>query len=431
MKKVLIITYYWPPAGGSGVRRWLYFSKYFPEYGWHPVVLKPVGAEYPSFDPELNSDVHPDTTILEVPIMEPYNLYKKLVGVKNSKVKPGVLFHGRKPGIREKLGVWLRSNLFIPDAKMLWIKPSCRFLSKYLKKNGVDLIISTGPPHTTHLIARKIARKFDIPWIADFRDPWTKIDFFHKLMLTRIGLKKHKRLEKQVLTDSTLQTTVSWSWKEDFISLGAGNVHVVTNGYDPENYSNLTIDIDAKFSITHLGSMNEDRNQSEFWNAISELISEDSRFRERVLIRLVGDIVPAVDDDLRKYDLVSYCEHIPFLSHKDAIQVIANSRILYLPLNRTPHVAGIVPGKIFEYLAVQRPVFAIGPPDGDLAKILETASNGIICNFGDITGMKASLKLLFERYLNETDRIENDDFKLFSREKLTSQMVHLMESITG
>ncbi len=430
VKSVLIVTYYWPPAGGSGVRRWLNFSNLFHKHGWKPVVLRPLNADYPILDDSLVEEINPETEVVGAKIVEPFKIYAKFIGAKGEKVnQPGVLFQNDHPGIKERLSVWARSNIFIPDAKMLWMRSAVRKADNYLKNNQVDMIISTGPPHTTHLIAKKLKQKHAIPWIADFRDPWTQIDFFHKLKLTKTSLRKHKRLEHEVLTFSDAQTTVSWSWAEDLRKLGANQVHVVTNGFDQENYVSLDGRLDSCFSITHLGSMNEDRNHPFFWKVIRELIEEDDRFKKSIKIQLIGSLVPAVERSLQENELEAYCQKVPFMKHPDAIHTIASSRVLYLPLNDTPNVSGIVPGKVFEYLAVKRPVLAIGPLDGDIAKILKLAGNGVVCGFNDPAKLKDAIRAMFEDFLQKEDLIKSEGYKQFSRERLVQQYIDLMNSV--
>ena len=431
MKKVLIITYYWPPGGGSGVRRWLNFSNLFHDQGWQPVIFRPLNASYPSVDETLGKTIHPQTEIIGSTIFEPFKLYSKFIGAKGKAGNPGVLFTSDKPGLKEKLSVWVRSNVFIPDARMFWIRPAVKALKSYLQNNHVDLIISTGPPHTTHMIAMKVAGKFSIPWIADFRDPWTKIDFFHKLSLSKFALNKHLNLEKKVLTKSQLQTTVSWSWAADFKALGATNIKVVTNGFDSTNACSSPDELDNHFTITHLGSMNDDRNHPEFWKAIRELMNENPEFAKSVKIKLFGEIVSSVKTEIAKNELEAVCEHVAFIPHPDAMKAIATSRVLYLPLNNTPNVDGIIPGKIFEYLAAARPILAIGPETGDSAKILSLANNGIICNFGDFESIKLALISLFSDYQNSNDRVNNSSIEQFSRAELAKQMVGYMNELVA
>jgi hypothetical protein len=217
MKKVLIITYYWPPSGGAGVQRWLKFVKYLREFGWEPIVYTPENPEAPATDTSLLKDIPANITVIKQPIWEPYNLYKGFIGQKKEeKINAGFLSEKKKPGLAEKIAVWIRGNWFIPDARRFWIKPSVKFLSEHLRGNPVDVIVSTGPPHSMHLIALKLKKKLNIPWLADFRDPWTTIDFYDKLMLTKSSDKKHKGLELEVLKNADKVVTVSWNWSKDF-----------------------------------------------------------------------------------------------------------------------------------------------------------------------------------------------------------------------
>jgi glycosyltransferase involved in cell wall biosynthesis len=234
MKKVLIITYYWPPMGGGGVQRWLKMTKYFREFGWEPVIFTTENGEASVVDESMLAEIPSGIETLKVPIWEPFGLYKKLLGKsKDEKIAPGLGQETKGNSTLQKLSIWVRGNFFIPDARMFWIKPSSKFLEKYLKENKIDAIISTGPPHSTHLIAFNVTRENNIPWIADFRDPWTNIDFYHKLMLTGWADNKHKKLELKVLKNANAIVTVSWSWAKDFEKLINRKIDVITNGFDP------------------------------------------------------------------------------------------------------------------------------------------------------------------------------------------------------
>jgi len=218
-KKALIITYYWPPGGGAGVQRWLKFVKYLREFGWEPVIYTPENGEMPVIDSSLEKDVPDGVTVIRRPIWEPYSLYKKFVGAgKDEKINTGFLTEKKRPGLAEKLSVWMRGNLFIPDARKYWIKPSVKFLRSYLKKNPVDVIISTGPPHSMHMIALPLSRELNVPWVADFRDPWTNIDYYKDLKLTKSADRKHHQMEKEVVTGATGIVVVGQRMKEEFES---------------------------------------------------------------------------------------------------------------------------------------------------------------------------------------------------------------------
>ncbi len=220
MKKVLIITYYWPPSGGAGVQRWLKFTKYLREYGWEPIIYTPENPESPNNDSSLEKDIPKNLTVLKTKIWEPYNFYKIFIGQKkDQKVNAAFLTESKKPKKFEKIAVWIRGNFFIPDARKFWVKPSIQYLTTYLKDNPVDAVISTGPPHSMHLIAQGLKKKLNIPWMADFRDPWTNIDFYSKLMLTSFADHKHKRLELGVLNDADVVTCVGQTWLDELEDL--------------------------------------------------------------------------------------------------------------------------------------------------------------------------------------------------------------------
>lgn len=433
MKRVLIITYYWPPSGGSGVQRWLKMSKYFPENGWQPVIYTADGAEYPVEDSSLEKDIAQEAEIIRRKITEPYSFYKKFLGIKkDEKIKAGFINEGKKKSSwKENISVWLRGNLFIPDARCWWIRPSVRFLKKYLESNPVDAIISTGPPHSMHLIAKELHKKFNIPWIADFRDPWTDIDFFSELKLTKNSLKKHHRLQHQVLTEANKVVTVGWDWAKGLESHGAKDVAVITNGYDfniEETAKETALSQD--FSMAHVGIIGAARNATKFWDALGELIKENTleNFNKLLNIRLIGQVDNSVIESIKKNDLEKNVEIIPYIPHEKVIIEQSSSQVLLLFINNSPNAKGIMTGKIFEYMASGRPIFAIGPKDGDTAIILEETKSGCIVDFDDKEGMKRTIVDLFKKYQdNQLVTKKNKIVEKYSRRSLAKEYVNLIE----
>ena len=433
MKRVLIITYYWPPSGGSGVQRWLKMSKYLPENGWQPVIYTAEDAEYPVEDQSLEQDVSPEAEIIRRPIVEPYTFYKKFLGIKKGeKVKAGFINEGtKKAGWKENVSVWLRGNLFIPDARCWWIKPSVRYLKNYLKEHPVDAIISTGPPHSMHLIAKALHKKFNIPWIADFRDPWTDIDFYKDLKLTRYADRKHHRLEKQVLTEATKVVTVSWDCARGLESHGAKNVVVITNGYDfdcpivetfPETsqFDHQT----SPFTMSHIGIIGANRNPETFWQAIAELDLP-------IKIRLIGQVDNSVIESIKRHNIEKYVEIIPYIPHNQVIAEQQKSDVLLLFVNNTPNAKGILTGKIFEYMASGRPILCIGPEDGDSARILTDTKTGITVDFNDNEKMKSVILDLYKKH-QENQLVTNDirAVEKYSRRNLAKDFVKILNDIT-
>jgi hypothetical protein len=431
MKRVLIITYYWPPSGGAGVQRWLKFVKYLRNYGWEPVVYTPENPEAPALDFSLAKDVPESLEVIQQPIWEPYSFYRKFVGLKkHDRISAGFLSENKQPGFTQKVAVWLRGNLFIPDARKFWIKPSISFLTNYLLKNPVDAIISTGPPHTTHLIAGGIKEQLGIPWLADFRDPWTKIDFYDQLMITPLADRRHRTLEQKVLKAADRIVTVSWHWAKDFDALGALNTMVITNGFDPEDFPKVNHEQPDSFLLTHIGSLNKDRNPEFLWKILGEMAGKDENFRRLLRIRFIGKTDFSVFESLERNGLASCSEKIDYVPHDEALNLSACSAVLLLLINDTPNSLGIIPGKIFEYLATRRPILCIGPPEGDSVRIITETKSGQTVNFGDEAGLRTAIEDMFNRYINNEPLKTENNIDQFSRKALTGDIARLLDEIS-
>ena len=429
MKRVLIITYYWPPSGGSGVQRWLKMSKYLPKYGWQPVIYTTENAEYPIVDPSLEKDVSAEAEIIKRPIIEPYTFYKKFLGMKQSEtIKAGFASETQKKGWKERISLWIRGNLFIPDARCWWVKPSVKYLKNYLQEHPVDAIISTGPPHSMHLIALELKKTLNLPWIADFRDPWTEIDFYDELHLTRWADHKQHKLEHQVLTQADRVVTVSWNWARGLGRLGNRNVRIIQNGYDwavkPTVSEKHTSDV---FSLTHIGTIGPARNAPTLWKALQELKSEMEGFGKDLRIKLVGAVDQSVIKDLETCGLMENTELTAHVPHDEVQQIQENSQVLLLLVNDAPNAMGILTGKLYEYLASRRPILAIGPEDGDAAQLLAETKAGQIVGFENKEKMKAIVRDLYQRYLeNGLPDNTNAEVEQYSREALAGEYVRLI-----
>lgn len=433
MKRVLIILYYWPPSGGGGVQRWLKFSKYLPENGWEPIVYAPANADYPYQDQSLEADIPDDLKVIKHTIWEPYQLFSKFSG-KKKRAQAESLFQksDKEQGLKEKLAVWIRGNFFIPDARKFWIKPSVRYLSRWLKENKVDAIISTGTPHSIHLIALRLKRKFGLPWVADFRDPWTKIEYHESLRLSKMAANTHKRLEKAVVTSSDAVVTVSWSWQADMKEIGAQQVATITNGYDPEDFTHEAPQKSGQFLISHLGTFGADRNEEALWKALKTLLETVPGLKQDLKLLFVGRTDPQVIASLKAHGLGAYLETRDYVPHAEAIKIMQMSRILLLPLNNVSfNVMGRIAGKVFEYLAAQTPVLCIGPPEGDSAKILKETGGGVVCDFGQEAQMKAALENWYHQFKAGKLGVDGERYQTYSRPALSQKLAEILNHITS
>jgi len=431
MKKVLIITYYWPPSGGIGVLRCLKFAKYLRTFGWEPIIFTASNANYPSLDPTNNKDIPSNITVIKLKIWEPYGIYKLITG-KNKSANVNNVFYTKeeKPGLAHEISVWIRSNFFIPDARSCWINPSVKFLLKYIKSNPVDAILSNGPPHTNSRIATIIKKKTRIPWLADFQDPWSQIDYFSLLKLTSWSLKKHLKLEQEVFKYSDHITIVSPKWKHDLESIGAKNVTVIPWGFDQDDFKDLRHIKSSKFVISHLGILGYDRRPETFFKAILELKEEESDFEQKISIVLPGQVDFSVQEIIEKNGLNKYVNILGNINRKDALKLMKNSNILLLLLNQQENSKGRIPGKLFEYLACKRPVLCLGDIDGDSAKIITDARAGYVSTYNDLISIKSMILKEFRRFKkgeNQKDVIS--DIDKFSVERTTEDLAKLLTSI--
>ncbi|MFW5974625.1 MAG: glycosyltransferase family 4 protein [Bacteroidota bacterium] len=427
MKRVLIITYYWPPSGGAGVQRWLKFVKYLQAFGWEPVVYTPENPEAPAIDNSLAEDIPEGVEVLKTKIWEPYRWYKKFTGQKpDEKVNAGFLSEKEKPGLAEKVSVWIRGNLFIPDARKFWIKPSVKFLKNYLKAKPVDVIVSTGPPHSMHLIALALKQKTGIRWVADFRDPWTQIDFYHQLQLSKWADRKHRRLERKVLHAADKVVTVSPTCANDLEKISNKKVAVITNGFDPDDFNHLSPAESAYFELLHIGAINKDRNAANLWKALAELCLENEDFRQKLRIKLIGKTDISARKNIKENKLEKHSQIIPYLPHKEAITHSQTASLLLLPLNNTPTVKGIVTGKLFEYFAIQKPILCIGPTDGDSAKIIKETQTGATFDFEDKEGIKNYILATFQK---ESSSFNPGNTAPYNRKVLTGELAAVLDRL--
>ena len=419
--KVLIVTYYWPPSGGSGVQRWLKFVKYLQDFGVEPIVYTIQNPKYPITDTSLENEIPKNITVLKQPIWEPNNLFSFLKK-KNAHESAGFL--NPNPTFFGKILQYIRANYFIPDARKFWVQPSVTYLKKYLLEHTIDVVITSGPPHSLHLIGLKLKKELNIKWISDFRDPWTEIDYFEQLPLTKKSINKHHQLEKEVLKKSDAVIVIGKTMKENFKQFSK-NIHIITNGFDSEIQSSSTV-LDQKFTITHIGLMNADRNPISLWKAISEICEENAGFATEYQIQFVGKIASEVQESIAKYEIKNVLD-IGYVSHNEVTTFQQKTQVLLLCVNNVKSAKGVITGKIFEYLHAKRPILAIGPVDGDLAAILKETNSGVIVNFDDVEILRNEILRMYELYQSNKLTSNSSNIEHYHRRNLTQQLTEIMK----
>ncbi|HET8886627.1 MAG TPA: glycosyltransferase family 4 protein [Salinimicrobium sp.] len=425
-KKVLIVTYYWPPAGGPGVQRWLKFAKYLPKYGFEPVIYTPSNPNYPLIDNTLENEVPEGISVLKNPIKEPYffaNLFSKK---QTTKISSGIISEEKEQSRLQKLMLYIRGNFFIPDARVLWVNPSVNFLTEYIKENNIETIITTGPPHSLHLIGLGLQKKLEIKWIADFRDPWTSIGYHKKLKLSSSSQRKHKHLEWEVLNAMDSIITTSFTTKSEFEKITSKPIRVITNGYDYEKVEKLPLD--TKFTLAHIGSMLSGRNPENLWLALSEIISEDKNFSKDFELKLIGSVSNNVLRSIQKFGLETFVTKKDYVSHKTALEIQRSSQVLLLLEIDSEETKGIIPGKLFEYMVSGRPIIGVGPTDSDIEKIMKETNTGRYFSYSEKPEIKTHLIELFNQFKAGNLKSAPIGLQKYSREALTGDLAQVINN---
>lgn len=424
MKKVLIITYYWPPAGGPGVQRWLKFVKYLPEFGIQPVVYIPENPTYPITDEALAADVSNKAIIVRKKLFEPYALASVFFKGKVKKMSAGIIPNSRKQSFAEKIALWIRGNVFIPDARVFWVGPSVRFLSKYIAENGIDTIITTGPPHSLHLIGRRLREKLGVKWFADFRDPWTTIGYQKDLKLSAFSETIHKKLERKVLRQADRIIVTSKATKTDFARITNKPIDVITNGFDSEAF--VPMPLDTKFSLAHIGSLLSERNPVFLWQVLAELVNEVPGFSEHFELKLIGTLSPEVLESIHLYQLDAFVKNPGYVPHSQAVAQQRSSQVLLLIEINSLHTKSIIPGKLFEYMASGRPILAIGPNGSDFADIIAETNTGVFVDYAAKGKLKSTIIDYYETFLEGDLRANPVGLQHYSRRNLTQKLAALL-----
>ena len=424
-KKVLIVCYYWPPAGGPGVQRWLKFVKYLPDFNIEPIVYVPEGANYPLIDTQLEQEVDSSITILKHKIKEPYGLAKKLAGKRAQTMSSGMIPQVRNQSKWDKILLWIRGNMFIPDARIGWVKPSVAYLTDYLKQHpDIETVITTGPPHSVHLIGLALKKKLPIKWFADFRDPWTTIGYHKELKLSDQAKEKHLALEHEVLNTADHLIVTSKTTRKEFETKTHKPIAIITNGYDVAHLGKIPLD--EKFTVAHIGSFLSNRNPRVLWKAISELRRENPAFKAAFELKLIGKISEDILNTLAEFKLLECTDNRGYVENQEALRQMRASQVLLLVEIDSDDTRAIIPGKLFEYMAAERPILAIGPEESDFFEIIQQTNVGRNALYSEKDKISEILLQYFELYQKQQLQVHAMGLQYFGRKRLTERLVSVL-----
>jgi len=420
-KPILIITYYWPPSGGAGVQRWLKFSKYLPEFGWDPIIFTPENPDFDQKDSSLEKDVNSTVEVLKFPIWEPYGLFKRLSGKKE--LKQGQVLETGNDSLLKKVAVWVRGNLFVPDPKRFWRKPSVDYLMSILETNEIKHVITTGPPHSMHLIGRDLKLKNpSMTWVADFRDPWSQWDILKRMRITSFVWKKHLKLEQEVLKIADAVLATGPSAAEELKALGARRTHYITNGFDRDDLKEETEKPSDKFVISHVGMLSHFRNPENLWLVLNELC-QDEAFFNALSLRLTGILSAEVESSIMRYaKLKEKLTCKPSIPHEQVYGEYLQSNLLLLIQTDSQGATSQLPGKLFEYLSAKRPILAIGRAGNDISGILKATSAGEGFQYDEKDDLKSFILEEFNAWKSKGSRWVFKDIERYGRRSLTQDL---------
>ena len=427
MKKVLIVTYYYPPSGDSGAQRWLYFSKYMRDFGVDATVVSvdPKFASFKRVDEKLCEEID-HLKVIRTKSFELLSLYSYLKsGKKKAAIPQGEV--DTKKGVFTFLSRFVRGSLMIPDARKGWAKYAYKAAKKEVEKGMYDLLITSGPPHSTHLVGKRLKSEFpDLLWMSDFRDPWTDIFYYNDFIRTNSARKKDKALEKEILQKSDFVLSVGPSLiellKEKVPAEMHHKFHTVTNGFDKDKMDAVApLEKDQKVWISHIGILGSHQPYDLFLEAMSGVSA-----KKEIQLNLVGALSEYVIKDFRKLQNVDI--HTPgVVNHKEAISYMKASNLLLLFLPRQKESKLMITGKLMEYAYTGNPILLIGDTESDGAKLIKDRTNvyAFEDNKNNIPDITAALTEIFER-----GQHLDTSFEKYSRKSTTKELCAIIKDIT-
>ena len=401
------------------------FVKYLPEYNIKPILYIPENPNYPIYDYSLNDEVSEKLEIIKNPITEISNI------ISNSKslnlIRSGNIPNPKEQSLFQRLLFFIRGNLFIPDMKILWKNKSIDFIENYLSKTKIDVVITTGPPHSLHLIGYELKKRLNIKWISDFRDPWVNLNYLNRFHLLPSVKRRHKQLRDKVLINSNSVIVTSEKLKKLYKEI-TPNIFKITNGYD---YEYSTVNIDSKFSISHIGSLYPERNPKYLWDIIDEICINNEEFRSNLQINFIGNTSEKIIKYLSNKTFKSCVKFFDYVDYKRAIEFMCSSQILLMVEVNDNDSSYAIPGKLFDYLNSKRPIIAIGPDRSEVNQILYDTNAGKFFNYNESINLKLHIENLYNQYEMGSISYDAKNISIYRRKNLTEELSKIINKVSS
>ena len=432
MKKVLIVTYYWPPGSNPGVLRMLKFCKYLPEFGWQPLVLTVNNGSYPAIDETLESKISDDVKVYKTSSIEPFRLYNFLSGKKGNSGTVGMANIKDSKSLIQKFSLFVRANFFIPDARVGWVPYAYKRAAQLVKDEKIDVVLTTGPPQSTHLIGLQLKRKIGVPWVVDLRDPWTGIYYNKFLPRTARAQKKDKALEEEAASTADYITTVSKGLEEEFLVLNK-NIELIYNGFDEDDFNFGDVEkLKDRFRICFFGNLLPNQDIHGLWKGIQIADEESPLFKQQLELAFIGNVHDEILSRLRKMFTPERVVKMPYMPHSDAVRAMREAHVLLFIIPDAEDNELILTGKLFEYLASGSFILPVGPVKGNAAEVLEKTGRGVMLEYNDVEGIKSEVLRFFEMGNSKMNSQNNalDQATLFySRRNQTERLSKVLDEV--
>ncbi len=432
MRKALIITYYWPPSGGSGVQRWMYFAKYLKAFEIDPIVITvdEKNASYRHLDNSFNEKVS-DVEVHKTNTREPLKLYSRLISG-NAKSAIPIGFSGEsKPSVFQKISRAIRGNLFIPDSRVGWVNFAYKKAKEIISKEDISIIITTGPPHSTHLVGLKLKKDFNITWLADFRDPWTDLYYNKFLHRTKYAITKDTKLEQKVLSTANLILTVGPSMRQYLIQKGnidPNKVHFIYNGYDESDFKNIDYTLDPEyFTISHIGVITPSQPITALLVALKHFFNINHPVSKHLRFRLIGNVSDEIMNEIKTTIPDLAVEYIGYVQKDVATKYMLSSDLLFNSLAEMENSELLISGKLMEYIASNKPIICLGNPNGDAANLLREFEYSEVFDRKSPERIADYLDKIFHNWINKIKFIDtNERYRHYSRYETTRELADLI-----
>ncbi len=375
--KVLFLTYFWPPSGKASLQWPLSMIQHFPENGIDPVVITVENETFSQKDDSLSGYVSPDVRVIKTKTLEPFSVYKKFTGKKaDAELIASETISKENKSLTHRLSVWIRMNLFIPDARVGWIPYAFKACEELLQQEKFDAIITNGPPHSVHIVGLRISKKYKIPHISVLIDPWTDIAYYRGIKRSRLTLAIDNYLEKKVLVNGALNIMVTKNLLHDLVHKYpalSSNSKVLYWGYEEAAFNNIQTNPEqsniGKKVFVHAGNIFDYQNPLPLWKSIKKKIDSG----DQIEIKFMGTVGPAVKRSIEENGLSEITTYYGFLPYFDMLNLISSADFLLVCPTEKRHV----PGKLFEYLRTGKMIVAYGEPNDEVQEIIKTSNAGM------------------------------------------------------